>query len=91
MRLLTPAEQQEFEASRFHPDKEPDKNAAARFAGAPALYGFSAVYFNARQTVALVYATHWCGGLCGQGFWIALELKNGEWKQLGWHAVSWIS
>jgi len=57
----------------------------------PALYGFSEVYFNAHHTVALVYATHWCGALCGQGFWVALALEDGQWKPLRWSATTWIS
>lgn len=81
--LLTPAEQKEFESTRMRP---PDK-----YKGASALYAFSAVYFNERHTVALVYATHFCGGLCGEGFWIAFGLKNGKWKELHWNAASWIS
>jgi len=87
-RLLTQAEQDNFMASRSH-KQNPD--APNPFAGAPALYGFSPVYFNAHHTVALVYATHWCGGLCGQGMWIALALVDGEWKTLNWRSDSWIS
>lgn len=43
------------------------------------------------QTVALVYATQWCGMLCGQGLWLAFALENGEWKPLNWNASTWIS
>lgn len=84
--LLTPAEQKEYEQSRFA-----NSEIAAKYKGAPALYGFSEVYFNLRHTVALVYATHWCGGLCGQGMWMALALQDGHWKPLHWPSVSWIS
>jgi hypothetical protein len=86
VRLLTPAEQEEFRASRFTKSE-----AAEKYKGAPALYGFSEVYFNAHHTVALVYATHWCGGLCAQGFWVALALEDGQWKRLRWDATTWIS
>ncbi len=89
IRLLSPEEQKEFESTRFGPAK--DNPASAKFKGAPALYGFSEVYFNAAHTVALVYATHWCGGLCGQGFWLAFALDDGKWKPLRWAATSWIS
>jgi hypothetical protein len=89
VRLLTPAEQHEFQSTRFSTAK--DSTAAAKYNGAPALYGFSQVYFNARHTVAIVYATHWCGSLCGEGFWIALALENGQWKSLNWSSLSWIS
>jgi hypothetical protein len=84
--LLTPAEQQAFRDVRNTRAETPPK-----YKGAAALYSFSEVYFNARHTVALVYATHWCGGLCGQGMWIALALENGHWKQLHWNATFWIS
>ncbi len=86
VRLLTPAEQQEFRESRGTKSE-----AEQKYKGAPALYGFSEVYFNLHHTVALVYATHWCGGLCGQGFWVALALKDGQWKRLKWSATTWIS
>jgi hypothetical protein len=87
--LLTPQEQEEFRKTRSPEFK--DSAAAAKFKGAPAIYGFSEVYFNAPHTVALVYATHWCGGLCGQGFWVAFALQDGEWKELRWNSASWIS
>jgi hypothetical protein len=89
VRLLTPDEQKEFQATRFGDAR--NSPAAAKYKGAPALYGFSEVYFNAHHTVALVYATHWCGGLCGQGLWIALALEDGLWKPLQWNATQWIS
>lgn len=87
--LLTPAEQQQFRDYRS--TRTPSPDLAGRFSGAPALYGFSEVYFNRNHTVALVYATHWCGGLCGQGIWSAFELQHGKWKPLDWRAASWIS
>jgi hypothetical protein len=90
VRLLNREEQEEFVQSR---NKRPAERSAeaAKFAGAPALYGFSEVYFNHAHTVALVYATHWCGGLCGQGMWLAFALSNGQWKALRWNATTWIS
>jgi len=90
VRLLTPAEQQEFRATR-DTVVGATSEAARKYKGAPALYGFSEVYFNLHRTVALVYATHWCGGLCGQGFWVALALDGGQWKRLKWDATTWIS
>jgi hypothetical protein len=84
--LLNALEQQQFVQTRHT-----NSPIADRYKGAPALYSFSEVYFNQHQTVALVYATHWCGSLCGQGFWIALALENGKWKQLNWNATTWIS
>lgn len=93
VRLLNSKEQAEFMSTRFgHMGQTHDPAIQAKYKGAPALYGFSQVYFNTAHTVALVYATHWCGGLCGQGLWIALALdRNGKWKQLRWAASSWIS
>ena len=84
--LLNQMEQDEFQASRNSSSATADK-----YKGSPALYAFSQVFFNAHHTVAMVYATHWCGGLCGQGFWIAFARQNGTWKQLQWGSVSWIS
>ncbi|UWZ85020.1 hypothetical protein [Occallatibacter riparius] len=86
--LLTPTEQAEFQNTRW---EKADEAARAKYKGAPALYGFSEVYFNEHHTVALVYATHWCGGLCGEGFWIAFALENGQWKRQNWAAMRWIS
>ena len=87
--LLTPEEQKEFQDTRSPALR--DSPAAAKFKGAPALYGFSEVYFNAAHSVALVYATHYCGGLCGEGFWVALALDRGRWKPLNWTSDRWIS
>lgn len=89
VRLLNVQEQKEFQSTREA--RNPNTAAARKYEGAAALYAFSEVYFNAHHTVALVYATHWCGGLCGQGFWIALALKNGQWIPLPWIASHWIS
>jgi hypothetical protein len=89
LRLLTPEEQKEFQSTRF--GQPLNQAAAEKYKGAPALYGFSRVYFNASHTVGLVYATHWCGGLCGQGLWIAVALEGGHWKRLPWNATTWIS
>lgn len=71
VRLLTPEEQEEFRATQF-----PKTAASEKYRGAAALYGFSEVYFNVHHTVALVYATHWCGGLCGEGFWVPLAAER---------------
>jgi len=91
--LLNAKGQKEFRATRFGPDAaNMDPAVRAKYKGAPALYGFSQVYFNRPRTIALVYATHWCGGLCGEGLWIALEKnETGQWKQLHWIAMRWIS
>jgi hypothetical protein len=87
--LLNQQEQKAFQVSRASETKDPA--IVAEYKGAPALYGFSEVYFNLRHTVALVYATHWCGNLCGQGFWLAFGLKDGKWQPLPWNSTHWIS
>jgi hypothetical protein len=89
IRLLSADQQKRFQASR--PGPQGPGKPAPEFDGAPALYGFSAVYFNKQHTVALVYATDWCASLCGQGMWIAMALKNGQWQPLNWPADHWIS
>jgi hypothetical protein len=40
---------------------------------------FSEGYFNPAQTAALVYIDHMCSSPCGEGQWIFLEKRNGEW------------
>lgn len=40
---------------------------------------FSAVYFNNKQTAALVYVNLWCANLCSAGQWVYLEKRNGQW------------
>jgi hypothetical protein len=89
LRLLTPEEQKEFQSTRM--GQPVNQAIAEKYKGAAAIYGFSRVYFNSSHTVGLVYATHWCGGLCGQGLWIAVALEGGHWKRLPWNATSWIS
>ncbi len=84
--LLNAEEQDEFRFTR-----NTKTLAAAKYVGSPALYAFSQVYFNAHHTVGMVYATHWCGGLCGQGFWVVLRKENGSWKRLQWQSATWIS
>ncbi len=86
--LLLNAEAQ----SDFQVRRNPDFSGGVDpFEGAPALYGFSMAFFNRAHSVALVYATQWCGGLCGEGFWVALALEEGHWKRLSWGSVYSIS
>jgi hypothetical protein len=81
VRLLSPAEQEEFRAARFA-SPEPESAVAAKYKGAPALYSFSQVYFNTGHTVALVEASLWCGSQCAQSFWVALGKENWQWKPM---------
>jgi hypothetical protein len=76
--LLNSTEQAEFRATRGRVDSA----VADKFKGATALYAFSEVYFNSHHSVAIVYATHWCGGSCVQGSWVAFTLDNSNvWKR----------
>ncbi len=47
--------------------------------GYPAINFFSEVYFNPKQTVALVYRNTFCGNLCANAQWIYLEKQNNQW------------
>lgn len=87
VRLLDHQEQEEFRMSRA----ERDSPAAKKFSGAPGLYAFSEVYFSRDHSLALVYATHWCGGLCGEGFWVPVTREADGWKAHNWSTVGWIS
>jgi hypothetical protein len=40
---------------------------------------FSAVYFNNKQTAALVYVNVWCANLCSAGEWVYLEKQGSSW------------
>jgi hypothetical protein len=54
----------------------------------------SAVGFNASKNVAVVYAGHSCGSLCGGGTFHLLEKSNGKWVPLrlkGGTSCSWAS
>jgi hypothetical protein len=53
----------------------------------------SAVGFNADKTVAVVYTSHSCGGLCGGGDYHVLQKKDGKWVPLAWSGTvcSWVS
>ena len=89
LRLLTQKEQAEFSSTRFGPP--PPKEISAKYKGAPALYSFSGVYFNHTHTVAIVYATHWCDGLCAEGFWVGFIYDGQQWVKQNWPVSRWIS
>jgi hypothetical protein len=48
-------------------------------AGYTSLTLFSEVYFNSTQTAALVYIDNLCANPCGDGRWIYLEKRDGQW------------
>ena len=89
VRLLSRKEQAEFSSTRFGPP--PPKEISEKYKGAGSLYSFSGVYFNHTHTVAIVYATHWCGGLCGEGFWVAFTNDGMRWIKQNWTVMRWIS
>jgi hypothetical protein len=62
--LLTPSEVQAYRSTQT---------------GYPAINFFSEVYFNTRQTAALVYRNVFCGHLCANGQWIYLEKRGKQW------------
>jgi hypothetical protein len=47
--------------------------------GYPAINFFSEVYFDSKQTAALVYRNVFCGRLCANSQWIYLEKQGGQW------------
>ena len=55
------------------------------------VHHFSEVFFNPNHTLALVDQGMWCGGLCGNATWVALERKGSQWVQLPWVRVFTIS
>jgi hypothetical protein len=93
LRLLTQAEQDSFILARYDPNAGPDSDVLiAHYKGAPGLSRFSQVYFNAHHTVAMVFESGWCGGLCGQSYWQVLKLEDGSWKRLdNWRSAALMS
>jgi hypothetical protein len=92
LRLLTLTEQDEFIRQRWDLDAGHEADVlTARYKGAPGLSRFSQVYFNAHHTLAMVYSSGWCGGLCAQSYWQVLALNNGVWKLLKWHSTEVLS
>jgi hypothetical protein len=47
--------------------------------GYPAITFFSEVYFDSKQTAALVYRNNFCGNLCANSEWIYLEKRGRQW------------
>jgi hypothetical protein len=56
----------------------------AEFADGAGLHQFTEVFFNANHTLALVEEGMWCGSLCGNWTWVALERREGRWTVLPW-------
>jgi len=87
--LLSPAEQEEFKTTKNSKSAPPE--ILKKYKGAPALYAFSGVYFNHNHRVAVVYVTQWCGGLCGEGFWVAFTNDGTGWVEQDWRSDHWMS
>lgn len=54
------------------------------FKGAAGLHRFTAVYFNRAHTLALTEIGMYCGSLCGNWTWVALERTPEGWRVLPW-------
>jgi hypothetical protein len=81
--LADAAKRKRFTASlRF--GHQIDAAAAAEFDGIPSIDTFSPVFFNRSQTLAMVYVSEYCGGLCANARWVVLERKESGWKPLPW-------
>ncbi|MBZ5583525.1 MAG: hypothetical protein LAQ30_15220 [Acidobacteriia bacterium] len=79
--LLTPLEGGSFMDPRRNP---PGPALERRFAGAMDLITLGNVYFNRDRTVAVVKTFDWCGTLCAQATWHALEKVAGRWELRDW-------
>jgi hypothetical protein len=74
--VLSPAEATAFRAART---SLTDDDTDQKYSNCGGITYFSDVYFSARRTAALVYMLNWCGSLCGQGEWVYLEKRDGQW------------
>lgn len=75
--LLTPEEVEDFRLARG--SVHSNSSLVSRFRGIPGITYFSEVYFNRKQTAALVYMLDWCGNLCAESQWVYLEKVDGTW------------
>lgn len=62
----------------------------AKYPNANSINTLSRVGFNKDKTVALLYYTYSCGGLCGQGQYVLLRKHEGQWK-IEKESMTWIS
>ncbi|MCU1285446.1 MAG: hypothetical protein JWO13_1796 [Acidobacteriales bacterium] len=53
-------------------------------------FAISQAGFNFSKTEAILYANHFCAGLCGGGEYILLRKVNGVWRIVGQHHT-WMS
>lgn len=72
---------QQFYQSRMVRNTEsPD----GRFVGATDLIRLDNVYFDDSRTLALVYASAWCGTLCAMETWRVFEKQGDKWEEKQW-------
>jgi hypothetical protein len=62
----------------------------AKYPNASSINTLSRVGFSKDKTLALVYYTYSCGGLCGQGQYVLLRKREGQWK-IEKESMTWIS
>ncbi len=84
--LLTPAETEQFKASRT--SMNVSSSTRSQYGDYIGITFFSEAYFNSTQTSALVYILDWCGNLCSQSEWVYLEKQNGVWVRRSGKAPS---
>ncbi|MDQ6634301.1 MAG: hypothetical protein M3Z10_06020 [Gemmatimonadota bacterium] len=61
-----------------------------RFPGSTGSMSFSRPGYDASRTHALLYYSHGCGDLCGDGGYVLLERRDGKWAVLR-RVVTWMS
>ena len=79
-------ERYSIQATSFHPplglrliDPQQVRDIREAASGDRGVVFFSAVYFNHKQTAALVYVNDWCANLCAAGQWVYLEKHGTGW------------
>jgi hypothetical protein len=75
--LLTSEQVNEIQAARG--SVYPGSDLRTRYTGYPGIIFLSQVFFNPRQTAALVYVSEWCANLCASGTWVYLEKQGNTW------------
>ncbi len=88
--LLSEDEVKAFIEERLVPRPNP-KPTDERFRGVTDLFRLTDVYFNPKQTLALVQLATWCGGLCGLWEWRVFEKIDGTWDERRWVTCGAIS
>ncbi len=75
--LLNSTQVDEFRNARS--GSSPGNDLEQEYAGYPGITFFTQVYFDARQTAALVYRNNWCATPCANGQWFYLEKRGPTW------------